>query len=129
LKWPAFDFVPDPSGPRGIAVASWLERERLAQMVIDAQNYITLPEYSGAWTGENAYYYRRLSEVVLPNIQRLLSAFRRLGCLVVYTRIAALNENLRDVPGLARKVLAEELRDARGRPYHPLAGERASQID
>jgi nicotinamidase-related amidase len=103
------DFVPDPSGPRGIAVRSWLERQRLALMVIDAQNYITLPEYSGTWSaaGGDDYYYRRLREVVLPNLQRLLAAFRSLGCLVVYTRIAALNENLKDVPGLTRKVLAD----------------------
>jgi nicotinamidase-related amidase len=126
-----YDFEPDASGPRGIARKSWLERARLALMVIDVQNYITLPEYSGVWTasGGDGYYYRRGLEVVLPNIQRLLDAFRKCGCLVVYTRIASLNANLRDVPGMARKVLAEETRDIHGRPYHLLEGERASQID
>jgi nicotinamidase-related amidase len=126
-----YDFLTDPAGPRGIAAASWLERRRLALLVIDVQNYITLPEYRGDWTaaGGSSYYYRRAADVVLPNIARLLAAFRRLGCLVVYTRIASLNENLRDVPGLSRKVLAEELRDAGGKPYHLLAAERASQID
>jgi len=67
--------------------------------------------------------------VVLPNLLRLLAAFRGLGCLVLYTRIASLNENLRDVPGLARQVLAGGLRDLHGSPYHLLAGERAAQAD
>jgi len=126
-----YDFRTDPAGPRGIAKASWLEKARLALMVIDVQNYITLPEYSGYWTasGGDSYYFRRCEQVVLPNIRRLLEAFRAHGCLVVYTRIAALNPNLRDVPGLARKVLAEETLDARGRAYRLLQEDRSSRID
>ena len=124
-------YIADPAGPRGISPASWLEKARLALLVIDVQNYITLPEYSGAWTaaGGDDYYYRRLHEEVLPNLLKLLAAFRGLGCLVLYTRIASLNENLRDVPGLARQVLAAGLRDLHGSPYHLLAGERAAQVD
>jgi nicotinamidase-related amidase len=126
-----YDFRTDPEGPHGIAVASWLESERVALMVIDVQNYITLPEYSGVWTagGGDAYYYPRLMEVVLPNLRRLIGAFRTLRRLVVYTRIAALNANLLDVPGLSRKVLAEETRDIHGEPYHLYVDEQASQID
>ena len=126
-----YGFATDPAGPRGVAKSSWLEREKLALVVIDVQNYITQPRYSGDWTAADggSYYYRRAVDVVLPNIVRLLDAFRRQGCLVVYTRIASLNENLLDVPGLARKVLAEELRDTEGRPYHLLASEPASQVD
>jgi nicotinamidase-related amidase len=126
-----YDFVLDKKGPRGISVGSWLERGRLALMVIDVQNYITLPRYSGTWTaaGGDDYYYRRCVDVVLPNIQRLIAAFRRLGRPVVYTRIASLNRNLRDVPGLTRKVLAEENSDMDGVPYHLLHDEHASAID
>jgi len=124
-------YIADPAGHRGISPSSWLEKARLALLVIDVQNYITLPEYSGAWTaaGGDDYYYRRLQEVVLPNLQRLVAAFRRLACLVLYTRIASQNENLRDVPGLARQVLSGGLRDARGNPYRLLAGEHAAQVD
>jgi nicotinamidase-related amidase len=128
---PPYDFATDPKGPRGIAVKSWLERERLALIVVDVQNYITLPRYSGVWTadGGDPYYYPRLAERVLPNLRRLIRAFRALGRPVVYTRIAALNANLLDVPGLSRKVLAEETRDVHGNPYHLLLEEHASQID
>ncbi len=126
-----YDFVLDPEGPRGVSVGSWLDADRLALMVIDVQNYITLPRYSGAWTaaGGDAYYYKRLTETVLPNIQGLIAAFRGLGRPVVYTRIASLNRNLRDVPGLTRKVLARENSDVNGVPYHLLHDEHASAID
>jgi nicotinamidase-related amidase len=126
-----YDFATDPEGPRGIAVTSWLEHERLALMIIDVQNYITLPRYSGVWTagGGDAYYYPRLSGTVLPNLQRLIRGFRALGRPVVYTRIAALNANLLDVPGLSRKVLAEETRDVQGEQYHLHSKEHASRID
>lgn len=127
----AYDFRTDAQGPRGIAISSWLERERLALLVIDVQNYITLPEYSGVWTagGGDAYYYPRLAGTVLPNLERLIRAFRTLDRPVVYTRIAALNSNLLDVPGLSRKVLAEETRDVRGRPYRLHMDDRASRVD
>jgi nicotinamidase-related amidase len=126
-----YDFRTDPEGPHGIDVDSWLEPERVALMVIDIQNYITLPQYSGVWTagGGDTYYYPRLSEVVLPNLRRLIDSFRTLRRPVVYTRIAATNANLLDVPGLARKVLAEETRDIHGKLYHLHVDERASQID
>jgi nicotinamidase-related amidase len=47
----------------------------------------------------------------------------------VYTRIAATNTDLLDVPGLSRKVLAEETRDIHGKPFHLHVDEQASQID
>ena len=126
-----YDFRLDPEGPRGIARGSWLETEKLALMVIDVQNYITLPRFSGHWTadGGDDYYYVRAFEVVLPNIQKLVHVFHRLGRPVVYTRIASLNENLLDVPGLSRKVLAEETFDAEGKPYRLTYDAVASQVD
>jgi nicotinamidase-related amidase len=76
-----YDYICDPDGPRGISLESWLERERLALLVIDVQNYITLPEYSGVWTASegDSYYYSRASGTVLPNIVRLAAAFRMAG--------------------------------------------------
>jgi biuret amidohydrolase len=126
-----FDYQLDPGGPRGISTESWLERDRLALIVIDVQNYITRPEFSGAWTadGGDDYYYRRLNDVVLPNVLRLAAVFRRLRRPVVYTRIVSANPNLLDVPGLQRKILGLETKDVDGRNYHLLLDEFASQID
>jgi len=126
-----YDFRLDPKGPRGIARSSWLDADGLGLMVIDVQNYITQPRFSGHWTadGGDSYYYVRAFDVVLPNIQKLIQAFHRLGRPVVHTRIASLNANLLDVPGLSRKVLAEETMDAQGRPYRLTYEAEASQID
>jgi nicotinamidase-related amidase len=127
----AFDYVLDEKGPRGIGVESWLDRSRIGLMIIDMQNYMTLPRFSGTWTaaGADRYYYPRSDSVVIPNIARLTGLFRELGRPVIYTRIASLNRNLRDVPGLARKVLAQETRDVKGEGYHLHIDELASQVD
>ncbi len=127
----SFDYVIDEKGPRGVAVKSWLETARLALMVIDMQNYMTLPGFSGDWTaaGADAYYYSRCDSVVIPNIAELVGLFHKLDRPVVYTRIASLNRNLRDVAGITRKVLAEETKDVAGENYHLYVDELASQID
>jgi ureidoacrylate peracid hydrolase len=126
-----YDYVLDETGPRGISIASWLEIPKLALMIIDVQNYITQSQYSGAWTadGGDDYYYRRWNETVLPNITTLIGLFRYIKRPMVYTRIAALNRNLRDVAGLTRKVLALETKDVEGRSYHLYHDEFASRID
>ena len=126
-----FDFKLDPAGPHGIALSSWLDRDSLALVVIDVQNYITLPRYSGKWTAAEgaSYYYDRLRRIVLPNIQHLIASCRELGIVVCFTRIASCTENLDDVPGISRKVLAEELQDVDGNTYHLLEHEHASGID
>jgi nicotinamidase-related amidase len=127
----SFDYLLDKKGPRGIAVESWLDRSRLTLMIIDMQNYMTLPRFSGAWTaaGADDYYYSRSDSIVIPNIARLADLFHELGRPVIYTRIASLNRNLRDVAGLGRKVLAEETRDVKGESYHLHIDEPASQVD
>jgi len=126
-----FDYQLDEAGPHGVAEASWLEVPRLCLMIIDVQNYITQPQYSGAWTadGGDEYYYRRSNAIVLPNIVRLIELFRTIGRPVVYTRIASLNRNLRDVAGLTRKVLSTQTVDVEGRSYHLQHDEPAGQID
>lgn len=100
-------------------------------MVIDVQNYITQPKYSGHWSadGGDGYYFTRAEKTVFPNIQKLIQAFRGAGRPVVYTRIASLNPNFRDVPGIERKVLVEDTRDRHGRLYQLTYDSEASQID
>lgn len=131
MSVPLYDFILDPSGHRGIARSSWLELDKLGLMVIDVQNYITQPKFSGHWSadGGDTYYFKRAEEVVFPNIQRLIEAFRRVGRPVVYTRIASLNPNFRDVPGIERKVLVEDTRDSHGKLYQLTYDSEASQID
>jgi nicotinamidase-related amidase len=126
-----FDYQLDDKGPRGIAPSSWLDRDSLALVVIDVQNYITLPRYSGTWTAAEGgqYYYSRIQETVLPNIQRLTTRCHELDILICYTRIASTTDDLSDVPGITRKILAEELLDCNGNVYHLFEHEHASQID
>jgi nicotinamidase-related amidase len=121
----------DDEGPHGIAVSSWLEKEKLALLIIDVQNYITKEKYSGVWTSgeEKAYYYHRSNTAVVPNLRRLIQYFRKNRVRVVYTRIASMDKNLSDVPGISRKVLARELFDTDGTMYHLRSDEQASMID
>jgi nicotinamidase-related amidase len=127
----SYDYRLDDEGPHGIAVSSWLEKEKLALLIIDVQNYITKEKYSGVWTSgeEKAYYYHRSNTAVVPNLRRLIQYFRKNRVRVVYTRIASMDKNLSDVPGISRKVLARELFDTDGTMYHLRSDEQASMID
>jgi nicotinamidase-related amidase len=127
----SYDYRLDDGGPHGIAVSSWLEKEKLALLIIDVQNYITKEKYGGVWTSgdKKAYYYHRCNTTVVPNLRRMIQHFRKNSVRVVYTRIASLDKNLSDVPGISRKVLARELFDADGNMYHLHVDEQASMID
>ena len=54
-----FDF--DKNDPHKISKTSYLEKSRLALMVIDMQNYMTRNSYTGKWSsrGSNDYYHNR----------------------------------------------------------------------
>ena len=70
-----------------------LEPKRTALVVVDMQRYFTQPGFPftevfnklspGAATG----YLRRVREIVIPNIQRLLTCFRELGSPIVFTAV------------------------------------------
>jgi ureidoacrylate peracid hydrolase len=126
------DYTADPNGPFGIAEESWLQRDSLAFLIVDMQNYMTDRGYSSRWSADGAeeYYFTRCQEVVLPNILRISARCREGGVPVVYLRIAYRDPDLADVPaGVCRKRLAEELFDRRGRPYRLHFEDDASQID
>jgi nicotinamidase-related amidase len=126
-----YDFIIDNNGPKGISIKSWLEKEKLALILIDVQNYITNKKYSGKWSSnsQDDYYYNRITKIVLPNIGKIIKKFRNLKLKIVYTRIASMNKNLSDVPGIGRKVLAEELMDAESNQYQLYYTEYAAMID
>jgi nicotinamidase-related amidase len=80
-----------------------ITRENTALMVIDVQYVDAHPDYGiGArakepdMEGVLDYYWSRCSEVMLPNIQRLLSAARKTGIEVIHVRLATQTQDGRD---------------------------------
>ena len=126
-----YDFIIDRDGPKGISRKSWLEKDKLALILIDMQNYITDKKYSGKWnsSGEANYYYNRIIGIVLPSIKKIIKEFRKLKLKIVYTRISSTDRNLSDISGIAKKVFAEELIDAEGGQYQLYYTEHAAMID
>ncbi|MFN2530899.1 MAG: cysteine hydrolase family protein [Pyrinomonadaceae bacterium] len=81
-----------------------LERERTAVLVIDVQymNAHRDGKY-GRWAKEQGiekqidWYFTRLDELTVPNIKALIKAARKAGVQVVYTRVAALTQDGREM--------------------------------
>jgi len=125
-----YSFKTDPAGPKGISISSWLDPDKLALLIIDIQNYLTDKKYSGQYSSSNFEdYYPRLEDVVIPNIKRLITVFRKMNLQIIYTRNSAVNKFLLDVPGLSRMRYAQELRDTRGNNYHLYSDDFSSRID
>ncbi len=127
-----YDYILDEDGPKGIAVKSWLEKEKLALIIIDVQNYITDIKYSGKYSaaGSDDYYYTRFDNTVLPNIQKIIKRFRELNIKIVYTRIASQSKSLDDVPGLGKKYLSDKKNiHANGKKWTLYYKEHSSEID
>jgi len=127
-----FDFTIDKKGPHKISKESYLEKSRLALMVIDMQNYMTEYLYTGKWSsrGSEDYYYNRAEKIVIPNIARLINFFRNNFLKVVYTRITSLDENFADVPSTAKKNLVDEDNiDTDGKRWTLHVSDRASFIE
>ncbi len=105
-----FDFLIDKKGPHKVSIKSYLEKDKLALIVVDMQNYMTENIYTGKWSsrGSEDYYYNRAEKTVIPNILLLLKYFRGNGIKVIYTRIASTGENFSDVTSNAKKNLVDE---------------------
>ncbi len=80
-----------------------LTRENTALMVIDVQYMDAHPDYGlGARAkklgiaGFLDYYWSRIGEVVLPNMQRLSAAARQAGVEVIHVRVASQTKDGRD---------------------------------
>lgn len=86
------------------AVVRSLGQHRTALLVIDLQyldaarghGVFADAERSGVPTEAQEYYFTRLTETVLPNVQRLQQAFRENGLEVIHTRIQSLTQDGRD---------------------------------
>ena len=127
-----FDFAIDNSGPHKISFKSYIEKDKLALMVIDMQNYMTLSKYAGKWSsrGSNAYYYNRCENTAIPNITSLIDFFRNNNMKVIYTRIASQDENFADAPSTAKKnLIDDENIDIEGNRWTLHINDHASFID
>jgi nicotinamidase-related amidase len=69
-----------------------IEARRAALIVIDVQNWVFQEQTRVA----NAYFQRRLHDLMLPNLQRLIGAVRETGSEVMYTVIENLTRDGRD---------------------------------
>jgi len=66
--------------------------QRTCLLLIDVQNYVWNPDVAKRLP----YFDSQLREVVLPNLRRLVDAFRRAGAEVMYTVIENLTKDGRD---------------------------------
>jgi nicotinamidase-related amidase len=75
-----------------------------ALLVVDMQRYFTQPSYPfievfNKLSPEAASgYLRRVKEVVIPSIRRLLECFRQVGGLIVFTAVGTESGDGRDLP-------------------------------
>ena len=68
------------------------DAKRTCLLLIDAQNYVWNPDIAKRLP----YFDSQVRDVVLPNLKRLIDAFRRAGAEVMYTVIENLTEDGRD---------------------------------
>jgi len=68
------------------------EAKRTCLLLIDTQNYVWNPEVAK----RVPYFDRQIREVVLPNLRRLIDAFRGAGAEVMYTVIENYTKDGRD---------------------------------
>jgi nicotinamidase-related amidase len=66
--------------------------KRTCLLLVDAQNYVWNPEVAK----RDPYFDKQLRETVLPNLQRLIAAFRAAHAEVMYTVMENLTEDGRD---------------------------------
>ena len=82
----------------------FLQQRSTALLCIDLQYLDAAPGYgvfrdatqSGVSESAQQYYFRRLAEMVLPNVAQLQNGFRQQQLEVVHTRIQSLTRNGRD---------------------------------
>jgi nicotinamidase-related amidase len=91
----------------GRYAAATLPLRRTALLLVDMQHYFVDPRHPfGRQLAQvipeaSAAYFQRVREVVLPNAQRLLEAFRKRGQFVAFTEFGSLERSGADLPGWA----------------------------
>ena len=85
-------------------MAPRIDPKRTALICIDLQNMCTSPGCGGfsdipeqtCFESEYGYYFRRIQEVVIPNVRKLQDEFRKRGMEVIHLHIQALTRDGRD---------------------------------
>ncbi|MDD3520104.1 MAG: cysteine hydrolase [Actinomycetota bacterium] len=127
-----FDFKLDKKGPHGISKDSYFEKDKLALIVIDMQNYMTRNRYSGKWSSRGAedYYYIRCENLIIPNLIKIINFFRKNNIKIVYTRIASQDKYFSDTPSTSKKNLVDDDNiDREGKRWTLFQDDDASHID
>jgi nicotinamidase-related amidase len=107
-----------------------LDPGRSALIVVDMQRYFVHPEYPfGKWVAEidpegAAAYFRRVRDLVIPNLQRLLERARRLGLYIVFTEAGSLRPDAADLPGWMKRHIA-----ASGKAIYPPFTDPSCRVD
>jgi nicotinamidase-related amidase len=111
-----------------------LDPRRTALIVVDMQRYFTQPShpftqlFDSLSSGAPAGYLKRVREVVIPAVQRLLGTFRDLGAPIVFTAVGTESGDARQLPGWLRSF--DELGLATiGKRVWPPIGDPSWEID
>jgi len=103
-------------------------------VILDMQRYFTEPTHAFARLaaslveGGTDQYFNRLDQIVIPNIQSLLSAFRQNAWPVLYTQFGSYLPDGADMPSWARR-LNDHSRATFGDPMFPSFEEASAEID
>lgn len=107
---------------------------RTVLMVIDMQRYFVRPEYPWGqaviklWPDKATDYFKRVTNVVVPNCQKLQKAFRAAQASIVYTAFGSAREDGLDMPRWARKINALG-RESVGKALFPPFKDPSCQVD
>jgi nicotinamidase-related amidase len=107
---------------------------QVALLVIDMQRYFTQRDYPFRQAADSIvkggmdYYFDRVSEIVIPNIQILLGVFRKSGSPIIFTEFGSHLLDGSDLPSWARR-LNEQSCAALGKPMYPPFEDSSARTD
>jgi len=107
---------------------------KTALVILDMQRYFTESAHAFAQVAASLVedgtdqYFNRVDQVVIPNIQSLLSVFRQNTWPVLYTEFGSYRTDGADMPSWARR-LNEYSRAAFGDPMFPSFDEPGARVD